>query len=155
MPTAIETARKADFRANPILSDYLATMLEDFQFSENDEACSEEREERDTGTIYTLNESEYIRHKRDCDKFYADNRADIDAALELVPGEEGLRYGRDYMTHERIGYYFYMVRAGHGVSFTDDGTPGEADCLSNLNKAARAFPSFDLYFGDDGEVYSA
>lgn len=155
MATETEIARNADFKACPILKDYIAAMLQDLQFSEADQACEEERDERDSGTIYTLNAESYAKCKADCEKFYADNRDDIEAALELVPGEDGLRYGRDYMTYERIGYYFYMLRVGHGVSFTDDGTPGEAQCLANLNEAVRLhWRGFDAYFGDDGEVYT-
>ncbi len=153
MPTPIETARNADFKACPILADYIATMLQDLQFVEMDKACEEEREERDTGTIYTLNEETYAKCKADCEAFYSENHTAIEEALALTPGEEGLRYGRNYMTYERIGYYFYMERVGHGVSFTDDGTPGEACCLSRLRDAAQAKRGFDAYLGDDGEVY--
>lgn len=150
----METERKADFRACPILADYLATMLQDLQFTESDEACTDEREARDSGTIYELNESDYQRCKADCEAFMVDNAADIESALDLVPGEDGLRSTADrYMTHERIGSTLYMVRVGHGVSFTDD---GDADCLQRLNAAARAMAYFEgAYFGDDGKVYLA
>jgi hypothetical protein len=154
MTTAIETQRNADFKACPILSDYIATMLQDLQFREMDEACMAEREERDTGTIYTLSDALYAKCKADCESFMAANATAIEQALELVPGEEGLRYGRDYMTHDRIGYYFYMTRVGHGVGFTDDATPGESGCLATLEKAARDSAHFEPYIGDDGEVYA-
>jgi hypothetical protein len=154
MTTAIETQRNADFKACPILSDYIATMLSDLQFREMDEACTDDREERDTGTIYTLNDSLYAKCKADCEAFMADNATAIEEALALVPGEEGLRYGRDYMTYDRIGYYFYMSRVGHGVGFTDDAVPGESECLAALEKAARDAAHFEPYLGDDGEVYA-
>ena len=156
MPTSdsIETRRANDFRACPILEDYIATMLQDLQYQESDMACEEERESHDTGTFYTLSESTYAKCKADCEAFYSENRDAIEAALELVPGEEGFRYGRDYMTYDRVGYYLYMVRVGHGVSFTDDGTPGEANCLLRLDEAARSMRGFDAYLGDDGEVYT-
>lgn len=151
--TPAEIARNADFKAYPILREYVSTMLQDLQFSEADEACTEEREECDTGTIYTLREDTYQRCKADCIAFMADNAEAIEQALELVPGEEGLRYGRDYMTYDRIGYYFYMERVGHGVGFMDDGTPGEAGCLTRLSEAAGAASYFEPSLGDDGEVY--
>jgi hypothetical protein len=147
-----EERRNADFKACPILADYLATMLQDLQYREADEACMEGREERDTGTIYTLSESEYQKHKADCERFYSENLADIEAAGDLVPGEDGLQYTQTrYMTPERIGSTFYMLRVGHGIAFTDD---GDADCLERLNEATRAFSHFDSMIADDGEVYS-
>ncbi len=150
--TEVEKQRNADFRACPILESYLATMLEDLQHSENEEACMEEREPRDCGTIYTLREEEYQSHKADCERFYRENLADIEAAGELVPGEPGLQYTTHrYMTEDRVGSTFYMLRVGHGIAFTDD---GNADYLERLNEATRAFGGFDCIIGDDGEVYS-
>jgi hypothetical protein len=148
-----ERQREEDFRACPILRSYIGTMLQDLQLSEAEEACMEEREERDSGTIYTLPDSEYAKCKSDCVRFYEENKADIEAAGDLVPGEDGLQYTRDrYMDADRIGSTFYMLRVGHGVAFTDD---GDAPCLERLNEATRAFRSFDAYFGDDGNVYTA
>ena len=153
MLTTIEESRRADFRACPILEDYLATMLQDLQLSEADEACTEGREERDTGTIYTLPEEAYQASRRDVVAFYAANRADIEAAGELVPGEEGLRYGRHYMTPERVGSTLWLARSGSGVSFVDDATPGEPGCLSRLDAAAAGMTRAEPYLGDDGRVY--
>lgn len=130
-----EAARKADFKACPILADFVATMLQDLQLSEMEEACMDERAEGDTGTIYTLQDDTYQRCKAYCEAFYLNNRGAIDEALDLVPGEDGLRYGRDYMTLERIGSTLYLLAVGHGVSFTDD---GDAPCLEALNAATRA-----------------
>ncbi|ARK07591.1 hypothetical protein LAV_00216 [Sphingobium phage Lacusarx] len=151
MPTAIETARNADFQACPILSDYIAAMLQDLQFYEADAACEEEREERDTGTIYTLAESEYTKCKADCEAFYTANLADIEEAIKLEPGEDGLRYANGrHMTMNRIGYYFYMTRVGHGVTFTDD---GDAPCLERLREATKSAGTIETTLGDDGSVY--
>lgn len=151
--TEQELKREEDFRACPILRSYIATMLEDLQLSENEEAFSEGRDPRDSGTIYTLQDSEYEKCKRTCVEFYAANKADIDEAEGLVPGEEGLEYTKDrYMTADRIGSTLYLLQVGHGVAFTDD---GRAPCLERLNGATRALRSFDAYFGDDGEVYTA
>jgi hypothetical protein len=148
--TEQEIARKADFKACPILADYISTALQDWQFSENDEACSEGREARDCRTIYTLYEETYQRMKADCESFVLANAEHIDAALELVPGEDGLRYGKNYMTLERIGYYFWMSRVGHGVDFTDD---VDAPYLVAMSTYCREHPAESLYMGDDGEMY--
>lgn len=150
MSTEIEIARNADFKACPILSDYIATMLQDLQFSEMDEACTEERDERDSGTIYTLGQSEYDRCKADCVAFMEANKRWIDRALDLEPGEDGLRYGRQHFSYERIGYYFYMERVGHGVGFTDDGDDQSLQIMSDYARNRRMEGG---YFGDDGKVY--
>lgn len=130
-----EAARNAAFKACPILADFVATMLQDLQYTEADEACTEEREEGDTGTIYTLADDTFDRCKAYCEAFMANNADAIAEALDLVPGEDGLRYGRDYITHARIGSTLYMLAVGHGVAFTDD---GDAECLHKLNEATRA-----------------
>lgn len=151
--TEQELSREKDFRACPILRSYIATMLQDLQLSELDEACEEEREPRNSGTIYTLPDSEYEKCKADCVQFYTENLDDISEAGDLVPGEDGLKYTQDrYMTEERVGSTFYLLRVGHGIAFTDD---GNAPCLERLNEATRAFGGFDTYFGDDGNVYIA
>lgn len=142
---ATEAARKADFKACPILADFISTMLQDLQHYEADAACTEGREESDTGTIYTLADDVYQRCKAYCEAFYLNNRVDIEEALDLVPGEDGLRYGRNYITLERIGSTLYLLAVGHGVSFTDD---GDAACLGRLNEATRRDR---LEFGFDHE----
>jgi hypothetical protein len=147
-----EDERKAAFKACPILADYLATMLQDVQLSEADEACEEEREERDAGTIYTVPDSIFDQARELCESFYADNRQAIEEALELVPGEDGLRFaGGRYVTLERIGSTLYLASVGHGVTFTDD---GNAPCLERLADAARALRRESPYFGDDGRLYA-
>jgi hypothetical protein len=141
-----EAARKADFAACPILADFIATMLQDLQYREADEACEEEREQGDTGTIYTLDDSIYATCKRLCEEFMARNAVAITEALDLIPGEPGLQYGRDYITHESLGSTFYMVLVGHGVGFTDD---GDAPCLQALQDDVRLNRGAEFYF--DGE----
>ena len=155
--TDSEASRKEAFRACPILESYTATMLEDAQFHENDSACEDDREPLDTSTIFTLGDSEFAKCRRDCERFMAENADDIAAAIDLEPGpSDDLPYdrlGRGF-DYDRIGYYFYMVRVGHGVGFTDDSTPHVVPCLERLEAAARAFAHFDVYFGDDGNVYT-
>ena len=141
-----EASRKADFRACPILADFIATMLQDLQYTEADNACEEEREEGDTGTIYTLAEDVYQTCKRLCEEFMVANAEAIEEALDLEPGSDGLRYTANYISHERIGSTFYMQLVGHGISFTDD---GDAPCLQALNEYVRGLRGAEFYF--DGE----
>lgn len=151
MLTEAERNREADLRANPLLREYIGTMLQDLQFSEADEASSETREARDSGTIYDCPNETFAKCRDDAWKFYEENRADIEAALELIPGEEGLQYANNRpMTLDRIAYYLWMTRVGHGVAITDD---GNAPCLQRLDKAAASFGNLDAYFGDDGRAY--
>lgn len=71
-----------------------------------------------------------------CIRFQGDNAAALRAAKELIPGGEGLEHGREALDDRRLGQLFWYARQGHGVAFTDD---GYADCLSDLQEAARAF----------------
>lgn len=72
--------------------------------------------------------------RKHCAAFAEANRADLDAAKELEPGSEGLRYGKDELDDRRLGQLFWYARQGHGVAFTDD---GDAPCLERLQEAAR------------------
>jgi hypothetical protein len=146
-----EEKRNRAFRACPILSAYVSTLLQDLQLSEGEEACTEGREPRDSGTVYTLPDSEFEKCKQLCESFMAEHAADIEAATELEPGQPGLQYTASrYMNHERIGSTLYLAAVGHGVTFTDD---GNAPCLERLANAARALRWESPYFGDDGRLY--
>lgn len=148
-----EESRNAAFRACPILCSFIGTALEDLQLGESDEACTEGREARDSGTVYTLPDSEFEKCKTLCESFMAEHAADIEAAMALEPGSKGLRYsdGRSF-DYDRIGLTLYLSAVGHGVTFTDD---GNADCLGRLADAASALQFDSPYFGDDGRVYFA
>lgn len=146
-----ESERNAAFKSCPILKDYLATALQDLQFYEADSACMEEREERDAGTIYDCPDSTFQRAWNDCAAFMEAMGDQVEAYLDLVPGEAGLRYARGiWPAIERVGSTFYLLRVGHGVSFTDD---GDADCLKAMDDYTRGCRIEGLYFSDDGKAY--
>ena len=140
---AQEYARKAAFRACPILVGFLSCALEDLQHTESDESCMEERTERDSGTIYDCPPDVFEWARTHCAEFLRAQIGNVEAALQ-------------HMTWDRIGSTFYMSAVGHGVAFTDDAS---APCLEGLETwiSERYYPaSLDsLYFGDDGKVYSA
>ena len=71
-----------------------------------------------------------------CIRFQGDNAAALRTAKGLIPGGEGLEHGKEALDDRRLGQLFWYARQGHGVAFTDD---GYADCLSDLQEAARAF----------------
>ena len=147
-----ESARKAAFNACPILESYIAAALEDLQFSESDESYMDGRKERDTGTIYDCAPETFQRAQADCVAFMESMRRWIVRAIDLEPGEDGLRYSRHGrgFDHARIGYYLYMQRVGHGVGFTDD---GDDESLQIMADYCRSHRLEGLYFGDDNNVY--
>ncbi len=145
-----EQERRAAFNACPILADYLATALQDLQYSEMDAACTEERDERDTGTVYNCPDETFTKAKIHCQTFMRDCASHIEAALELEPGEAGFRYGQDWLSWPHIGATFYLATVGSGVTFTDN---GDAPCLEAMAQYARKNWGEGLYLGDDGKAY--
>ena len=145
-----EQERKQAFRESPILADFLSCMLQDLQFSESDEACMESRDERDAGTIYDCPDETFANARRFCDRFAADCADHIEAAQELEPGSDGLRYANGrYMTLERIGSTLWLAASGSGVTFTDD---GDSPALEAMAQWARDC-HLEAYLGDDGCAY--
>lgn len=53
---------------------------------------------------------------------------------------------------EQAAHDFWLTRNGHGVGFWDGDWSEPAG--SRLDEIAKAFPSVDLYRGDDGRIYS-
>jgi len=53
---------------------------------------------------------------------------------------------------KQAGHDFWLTRCGHGAGFweEDHGTPEQC---ALLDAAAKRFGSFDLYVGDDGQIY--
>lgn len=52
----------------------------------------------------------------------------------------------------RAGHDFWLTRQGHGAGFWDGDWP-KADG-KRLTDMAHAFGSFELYLGDDGQIYA-
>lgn len=88
--------------------------------------------------------AETLRRMRDdCDAFYLLNgelwQGDKSTA---PPGEEDERAGSD----------FWLTRNGHGAGFWDGDYPQTGDVLTDL---ARNCGEFDLYVGDDGQIWGS
>ena len=80
--------------------------------------------------------SETLREMRtDCERFQAANREHIPVGCE-----------------EQAGHDFWLTRNGHGAGFWDGDWIEPA--ASALDKAASAFGEFELYIGDDGQVWA-
>ena len=71
----------------------------------------------------------------DCEDFTRANRADLLASN---------------LADSQIGHDFWLTRNHHGAGFWDRGL---GDLGDRLTKACKAFPSTELYVGDDGKIY--
>lgn len=152
-----ESEREAAFRANPLIRGFLSTALEDLQFNENETACQEEREARDTGTIYDCPDETFQRAKDECEAFLASARA----APELI--ECGFTLAEFIessfpFVREHIGSDLYLERAGHGAGFRDrtiwaDGYTENREIGERLSAAVNPRGTLEIYLGDDGCAY--
>lgn len=140
--------RPAEFRACPILADFIAVMLQDLQLSESED----KREARDTGTIYDCPDETFQTCQAYCARFMAECAADIDAIVNPHPGDDGFEYLRkpERMTYDGIGSTLYLASVGHGVTFSDD---GNHPALERLSQWARSNRFGEPYIGDDSSVY--
>jgi hypothetical protein len=149
----VEFQRKAIFRAEPMLSDFIACALQDLGLTEQDEACTDDREARDSGTIYTLEATSFQKLRDIVSAFRVECADHIAAALHLEPGEDGLRHrgDRGHLSLEGLGSTLWLAITGSGVGFTDD---GDAPCLEAMADWAASHSVEGLSFDDSGEVYA-
>jgi len=71
----------------------------------------------------------------DCRDFQESNREDLETC--------GL-------PDSRAGHNFWLNRNGHGAGFWDEGND---PVFRRLSDACKPYGSFDLYVGDDGQIY--
>lgn len=81
------------------------------------------------------------KSEADCLAFLNENHGLLEVA----------RRDHDY-TDRQAGHDFWLTRNGHGVGFWDRGLGTVGDALS---EAATAYGTFDLYVGDDGDIYGS
>lgn len=148
-----EAERNSEFNLYPGLSDYIACALQDLQYSESDEACTDGRDARNTGTIYDLHSVTYDKLRDYFVEFLAECAPHIETVTNASPGDDGFQYCRncERLTHDGIGSTYWLAQCGSGVTFTDD---GDSPALQALTDYARLHSVETLYFGDDGKVYS-
>ena len=75
-----------------------------------------------------------------CGKFVDSNKESILKYMEITGRSS------DYVGHDLL-----LNQNGHGVGFWDRGAGATGDLLS---KSCDALGQFDLYIGDDGELYT-
>jgi len=136
--TATEAYRNLDFKMWSGLSDYIATALQDLQYSENDQACEDGRVALDVGTIYDIPAETFAKLRDDYAAFHTAAGVDRDEWIAQFGAES---FGSD----------FHMTRVGHGVGYwdRDAGELGE-----RLTKLCEAYRSEGPYSGDDGRTYA-
>lgn len=133
-----ESDRNGYFAASPMLEHFIGTGLQDLQLSENDEACTDGREPRDSGTIYELRDETFLRCVAMVSHFADECKFHIARALEAGT------------TADRLGSTLWLAVVGSGVTFTDDGDAPHLEAMANY---ARKVYCEGFYFGDDGDVY--
>jgi hypothetical protein len=121
---------------NEILRGFVRTALQDLQYSENDEACTDEREPR---TIETLGDG------------VEDNLRDY-VATWFARAEPYLLPSGYSLTHDlfEIGSDLYLTAVGHGAGFWDGRgkiNRSDGEIISDLA------PRIEIYAGDDGKAY--
>ena len=150
------------------LSDFTQGYIEALFFTESSDPCASVDEWRAAEFQAGLEQGQYggsfpgecgfsdlapatlARIIEDCAAFDLGMARNIQSAMALDPGSDELRYARESLDRRRIGQLFWYARNGHGVSFTDD---GNAQCLENLQKAAKRSGEVWLEFGDDDLIH--
>lgn len=146
----VELTRNVAMQDCPILRGYLSTALQDTQFRENDDACEEERQPHDVGTIYTVSDDIFQRAYRDCTEF-------LQAARDAISSHIGIAEIEGY-TNEQCGADFWLTRNGHGAGFWDRSALMDVyghnigEALTALVGWRTQWPEIDFYFGDDGNL---
>ena len=80
----------------------------------------------------------------DCDRFERENAVLLQAART-----------RCDMSDEQLGRDFWFTRCGAGVGYWDRKELERDNIGASLTEACRAWPSLDLYRGDDRRLYLA
>ena len=93
--------------------------------------------------IEDLSPQTLVNMTHDCSKFQEENDCNLDKAYKLYPENE-------WTNEEKAGHDFWLTRNGHGVGFWDRGLGNIGDILT---EECKKYGSFDLYVGDDGEIW--
>lgn len=135
---------RAAVLADPFVRHYLATMLQDLQNSEQQEAAEGEREPRDAGSVHQLPDQLLADAKADCDGFRA-------ACGPLLAQADQLHGYRE----AQAGSDFWLTRVGHGAGYWDRGLGQIGQQLTALCGHGTPYGNLDPVLGDDGRVYLA
>ena len=85
------------------------------------------------------------RMESDCDSFESDNAQDLETVSSICD-------------KARAGHDFWLNRNGHGSGFWDEYFGDDKELRAafvRLSDASKAWGSFDLYIGDDGQIHGS
>lgn len=98
------------------------------------------------------------RMEADCERFQKENASLLEAAYadgSLPVNGSGERKGGE----ASAGHDFWFTRNADGTGFWDGDWDsvenGGAEYGARLSAAAKAFGTFDLYIGDDGQIHGS
>jgi hypothetical protein len=80
----------------------------------------------------------------DCQKFQAEN----EDLLNLLYAEMPVKA---WLGEAQAGHDFWLSRNGHGAGFFD--REASKEVCNALQEKAQAYGNFDLYIGDDGQIW--
>ena len=95
-------------------------------------------------TVHNISIETLAKITHDCIKFQEENEWDLWIAYEKYPE-------REWTNEEQAGHDFWLTRNGHGCGFWDRGIGDVGDRLTSI---CKKFGVFDIYVGDNGEIYS-
>jgi len=128
-----------------VLEDFFNAYVEAALWSSNDESDEQGGEPLDANygpeDISQETEDEMVS---DCKKF-------LDRAWEFI--KEAPDQINGYPKIEMAGHDFWLTRNGHGAGFGDRDWPKNID--DALRKIAKKFGEYNLYVGDDGQIYGS
>lgn len=123
------------------LDTFTRSYLETALWSSNDESNEQGGDPLDQNyDLSDLDQKVVDQAIADC----ADFRKGCAELLEQAYGIRGYSEGK-------AGHDFWLSRNGHGAGFFDE---GQEDCWDQLQDAAEAHGSVDLYVGDDGQIHA-
>lgn len=85
------------------------------------------------------------RMAEDCASFQSDNAQDLETVSVQI-------------STDRAGHDFWLNRNGHGSGFWDEYFGDDASLRAafvRLSDASKAWGTFDLYVGDDGQIHGS
>lgn len=124
---------------------FLDAYIECALWSTNDESRPDGGDPLDRHyTPASLSPDTLARMTADCQQFWADNINDLATVARLCDDA-------------KAGHNFWLNRNGHGTGFWDEYFgPNRAlrNAFNRLSSASKAWGTFDLYVGDDGQIHS-
>lgn len=111
-------------------------------------SANEEGDNFDSFSKFDLSDDALQKIVAECEKFQSENHDLIFDAIQT----NQVVCGPDFDELERAGHDFCLTRNHHGAGFWDGDWP--EPYAQKLTDAAHAFGAMNIYFGDDGKIYT-